>query len=73
MADFNSVDYSAKREPAILDADCTRGDLIYALEQLRFDGKLDGRTGRPRPDILQTVQLDAEVRDFLVGALRRRA
>ena len=61
----NSADYlattAARDEPEIIDQDMTRGDIIAALERLKF-------RGMPR-----TVQLGRPVRDFLVSALRRKA
>jgi hypothetical protein len=49
-----------KIEPEILDEDMNRGDLVFALEHLRY-----GKSG------LSPVKLDAEVARYLVSALRR--
>jgi hypothetical protein len=48
-------------EPATLDADMTRADIIAVLEWLQFP-----RKGQA------LVELDKGVRDFLVGVLRDR-
>jgi hypothetical protein len=58
----NTANYFAKSEPAILDQDYTRNDLIDALQQLRFENDL----------CLRSITIDSSVRDFLVAALRRR-
>jgi hypothetical protein len=45
--------------PEILDQDMTPGDIIAALERLKFNGGLC------------ILKLDSAVRDYLVDALRR--
>jgi hypothetical protein len=52
---------AARNEPVIIDQDMTPGDIVGALEHLRFHGALG------------TVQMDSPVRDLLVTALRRKA
>jgi hypothetical protein len=49
-------------EPAILDADMTRADIIDVLEMIQFPKK-----GRPA-----LIEIDAGVRDYLIDALRHR-
>jgi hypothetical protein len=53
----------ARAEPETLDQNMTRGDLIYALENLRFMGR----------DQRHIIEIDKAVRDYLVSALRRRS
>jgi hypothetical protein len=55
----NRSDYTAARN-TVLDGDMTPGDIINALEQLRFENGL------------RAVKLDGAVRDFLVAALSVR-
>ena len=50
----------ATLEPDIIDADMSRADIVFALEHLSF-----------RANGLSTLQLDRQVRDYLVDALRR--
>jgi hypothetical protein len=45
----------------ILDQDMRPDDLVYVLQNLRFEGR----------DALGTVKLDRGVRDYLINAVRR--
>jgi hypothetical protein len=60
MAEATTDHNFYKLEPEILDADMSRGDLVFALEHLRFS----------RQD-LSVLKIDRGVRDFLIRALRR--
>jgi hypothetical protein len=46
----------------VLDQDMRPGDLVYVLENLRFQGS----------DRLGTLKVDRGVRDYLLTAVRRR-
>jgi hypothetical protein len=63
----NQTDYLAtaiaRDEPAIIDQDMTRADIVATLERLKLRGTT--RT--------LVVQMDGPVRDLLVSALRRKA
>jgi hypothetical protein len=59
-------DYSAIHDELL--GDFTRSELIEALENLRFKKLLHHNTQRP----MCTVELDRDVRDALVLALRAR-
>jgi hypothetical protein len=56
----NRSDYTAAARNVVLDGDMTAGDIINALEELRFENGL------------RSVKLDGAVRDFLVAALSVR-
>jgi hypothetical protein len=53
----NISDYSAHKEPEILDADMTPRDVIEALKRLRFQ---DGSCA---------IWIDSQIRDYLVTAV----
>jgi hypothetical protein len=59
-----SPDYGAIHDELL--GDFTRSELIEALENLRFKKRVNHNTGRP----MCTVELDCDVRDALVLALR---
>jgi hypothetical protein len=46
--------------PEVLDADMTRGDLVFALEHLQFE----------RWNSTVAIRIDRPVRDYLIDALR---
>ena len=50
-----------KTPPDFLDGSMTRSELVTALEEIRFP-----RRGGTKP-----IELDADVRDYLIGLLRR--
>jgi hypothetical protein len=58
----STITRTTPAEPAILDADMTRSDIITVLEWIQFPKK-----GRP-----VLVEIDQGVRDYLVGVLRDR-
>jgi hypothetical protein len=51
-----------RNDDTMLDADMTTADIVGILSRLHF--------GLDRP--VQIIGIDAEVRDFLVSALRRK-
>jgi len=57
-----------KSNPTMLDADMTRTELVYSLENLNFT--CESFTDHRR---LATITIDREVRNFLVSLLRSRA
>jgi hypothetical protein len=62
----NNSDYlataAARNEPEILDQDMTRDDIVEVLAYLKFER-----------DATCTIQIDPGLRDYLLGALRRKA
>jgi hypothetical protein len=60
----NTSDYLAiavaRNEPEILDQDMTPGDIVAALERLKFHGDF------------RTIKVDGPVGDYLVSTLRRQ-
>jgi hypothetical protein len=60
----NTSDYiataTARNEPEVLDQDMTAGDIVAALERLKFQNGF------------RLVKMDGPVRDFLLSALRRK-
>jgi hypothetical protein len=59
MSSTSTITRPTPAEPAVLDADMTRADIIAVLQWLQFPHK--GRV---------LIELDRGVRDFLVGVLR---
>jgi hypothetical protein len=62
MSDEPSKPYAVTRvSPDYLDGSMTRGELATALEEMRFP-----RRGGTKP-----LEIDADVRNYLLGLLRR--
>jgi hypothetical protein len=59
----NQANYFAEPKSATINQDMTRGDIVDALERLKF---------KDTPATL-VVRMDGPVRDLLVSALRRKA
>ena len=53
-----------KVEPTILDGSMTKNDLVFMLENLHFPSRRHG-------DASKMIEIDKQVRDFLVTALKR--